>query len=260
VNRVLGSARNASRREGELQESRLDTLGGDTGEVDKMMNYRPQMPSQMPAQNRIIKRQISAMERQFAVDAYKMFQKSLIGLAVFAIVLFVLNTFILPASGAPEPVSIVFQIIAIVLGLVAVGMSINLLVTRKKVIEVLREGMAIEVQGPAYRNRTARNVESWTVGPISMMSNRGFSGMIIEGAPTSVLCIPKLKVAISINNIGLKQGARLTFPPNLEMMAMPAGQIPQPIQPARPVFAQYYPQNQQPQYQQPQYDPKMPYK
>ena len=230
-----------------------------------MMGYRPpmQMPTQMPAQNRVIKRPISDMEKQFAVEAYKSFRKTMIGPAIFAIALLVINSLVLPSIGAPEGLVIVFQIFAIVFGLAALVMSINLMVVRKKVEGVFREGTAIEVQGPAYKNRTNRNVEAWQVGPISMTSTRGLSQMMVEGAPTSVLFVPKLKAAISINNMGLKQSVRVTAPPNIEMMAVPMSQAPQPmtVQPiASPVSPQYNPYTPQYQQQYPQYNPGMPKK
>ncbi len=87
--------------------------------------------------------------------------------------------------------------------------------------------------------------------------------MMIEGAPTSVLFAPKLRAAISINNMGLKQIVRVTAPPNIEMMAVPMSQAPQPmtVQPiAPPVSPQYNPYTPQYQQQYPQYNPGMPKK
>jgi hypothetical protein len=110
-----------------------------------------------------------------------------------------------------------------VFGLVGIGMAVNTIVVRKKVSDAMMEGTAVEVVGPAYRTGTAGKVPSWTVGPVSMMATREVLGLLREGAPTSILCIPRLKAAIAINNVGLKNGAKVMLPPNLESMAMPMG-------------------------------------
>lgn len=226
-----------------------------------MIGYRPpmQMPIQAPVQNKIIRRPISEMEKQFAIGAFKNFQKTMVGPGIFAIVLLILNLFIFPSLGAPFEVLIIFQIFAIGFGIAALGASVNVILVRKKVQEALREGTAIEVQGPAYKNRANKNIMTWQVGPISIMSNRrGLDQMIVEGAPTSVLFVPKLKSAISINNMALRQNVRVTSPPNIDVMATPAAQgIQLPMQPAAPAFPKYYPQQLQ---QYPPYNPKMPYK
>ena len=223
----------------------------------------PQMPPMgigmhQAAPTRIIKRPINDMERGFAIKAYKSLQNTVRVLAIVPLLLYIIS-YVMTVNGlmADTPLGIILGVFIIVISIMAIAMSVFMLSMRKKMAEVMREGMAIEVQGPAYRNRINRNVESWTVGPISMMANRALSGMIMEGASVSVLCIPKMKIAISINNMALGQGVRITCPPNLEMMATPTGQIPQPMQPTQPAFPQYYPQNQQ-QYQ--YYDPRMPQK
>lgn len=55
---------------------------------------------------------------------------------------------------------------------------------------------------------------------------KGLEGLIAEGQPTSVVCVPRMKAAIAVSNCGLKTGMRVMCPPNLEMMAVPTGQVP----------------------------------
>lgn len=220
-------------------------------------------PGQATAFNRIVKRPLTDTERQFAVGSYKMLQNGLRGIAVVSLVFFILYTFVIADLIIDETFSMVFSMIMIAIGLVALGMSLNTILMRKKITDAMREGMAIEVQGPAYKSRAAKNVPSWTVGPISLIATREIEGLIQEGAQVSVLCIPRLKLALAINNYGLKQGVRVTFPPNLEAMAVPADQVAMPSvgQPSQTAYPQYrssIPQGQPPQTPYPEEDPPPP--
>jgi hypothetical protein len=59
------------------------------------------------------------------------------------------------------------------------------------------------------------------------MSTPGTLTMMQEGAQTTVLCVPRMNTALSINNVGLKYGAHIICPPNLEALATPEQSIPQ---------------------------------
>jgi hypothetical protein len=148
-------------------------------------------------------------------------------------VLFILNTFVLSVvitdQFTLDTVSIMTTVLMGVFGLVGIGMAVNTIVVRKKVSDAMIEGTAVEVVGPAYRTSAAKNMQAWTVGPVSMMATREVMGLLREGAPTSVLCVPKLKAAIAINNVGLKNGAKAMLPSNLESMAVPMGQAAMPM-------------------------------
>jgi hypothetical protein len=225
----------------------------------------PQMyyPGQATAFNRIVKRPLTDAEKQFAVGAYKMLQNGLRAIAIVSLIFYVMYTYVITDLVADETVSMMFSIFMIVIGLMALGMSVNTLVMRKKISDAMREGMAIEVQGPAYRSRAMKNVPSWTVGPISFMSNREIEGLIQEGAQVSVLCIPRLKLALSINSYGLKHGVRAIFPPNLEAMAVPTDQVAmpsagQPYQITYPEYRPSVPQGQPPQAANPEEEPPPP--
>ena len=214
----------------------------------------PQMyyPGQATAFNRIVKRPLTDAERQFAVGSYKMLQNGLRAIAIVSLVFFVMYTYVIADLVADETLSMMFSIFMIVIGFMALGMSVNALVMRKKISDAMREGMAVEVQGPAYRSRAMKNVPSWTVGPVSFMSTREIESLIQEGAQVSVLCIPRLKLALSINNYGLKHGVRAIFPPNLEAMAVPTDQVAmpsagQPYQTTYPEYRPPAPQGQPPQ-------------
>jgi hypothetical protein len=220
---------------------------------------QPYYQGQGTAFNQIIKRPLTDAERQFAVGSYKMLQNGLRAIAIVSLVFFILYTFVISDLVIDETFSLVFSMIMIAIGAVAFGMSLNTLLMRKKITDAMREGMAIEVQGPAYKSRAAKNVPSWTVGPISLIATREIESLIQEGAQVRVLCIPRLKLALAINNYGLKQGVRVTFPPNLEAMAVSANQVAmtsagQPSQTAYPEYRPSMPQGQPPQTAYPQED------
>ncbi|MDQ1371619.1 MAG: hypothetical protein QG582_533 [Candidatus Thermoplasmatota archaeon] len=207
------------------------------------MGYQMQYPgAQAPAYNsRIIRRPLTDAERQLPGRFYKTLQNGLRGLAAFCLILFVLNTYVLSSvitdAIAYDTVSTVLSVFMIVFGLVAVGMSVNALILRKKLAQTLANGTVVEVFAPAYRSGMGGKGPAWTVGPVSIMPSRGIDGLIAEGQPTSVVCVPSMKAAISINNCGLKVGTRIMCPPNLEMMATPVGPMPA----AAPVQAPAYP-------------------
>ena len=214
-----------------------------------------------PAITRIIKRPLTDIEKGFAGKAYRSLQKALRGLAVASIVIAVLAIF-LPGYLSDWTFSFVLTLLAFIIGALAIGMSVNAIVIRQKITETLKNGTAIEVQAPAYKGRAAKNMPSFTIGPITLMATPEVLRLIQEGAQTSVLCIPKMKAALSVNNVGLERGGRITCPPNLEAMAetaYPAMQQPMaPPQVAYPQYAQSTPQAQPPQQIFPQYEPPPP--
>jgi hypothetical protein len=220
-------------------------------------------PSQMtPAITRIIKRPLTDKEKGFAAKAYKSLQRALRGLAVASIVIAVF-TIVLPEFAFDTALSFVLTLLAFIIGALALGMSANAIVIRQKMTEVLKNGTAIEVQAPAYKGRAVKNMQSYTIGPITLMATPEVLRLIQEGTQTSVLCIPKMKAALSVNNVGLERGARITCPPNLEAMAETAyPTMQQPMAPPQVVYPQYAqpaaPQAQPPQPAYPQYEPPPP--
>jgi hypothetical protein len=115
---------------------------------------------------------------------------------------------------------LVFNLVGLLLGFASVVNGIKLIITRSKISNALKDGTITEVNAPAYRNATL-----WTVGPISLMpAQRTFLNMIQEGAQAKVLCVPSMKVALSINNVELAYGVRIICPPNIETLAS-LGQI-----------------------------------
>jgi hypothetical protein len=137
---------------------------------------------------------------------------------------------------------ILFTIFSLVFGLSSMGIGAMTIKARGRINAALREGMVIEVQAPAFRDRTGRKGQSWNIGPISMMQTPELQGMLAEGAPTSVVCIPDVKAALSVNGVPLKRGAAITAPPNLAAMA--TVQAPAPYMP--PMQAQYPAMQMQP--------------
>lgn len=221
------------------------------------MVYPQQYPAAQGMQfNQIVRRALTDAERQLPGRVYKMVQKGLRGIAAVCLILFVFNSFILPAMITDaitlDSISTTLYVFMFVMGAMAFGLSVNALVVRKRIEDAMRDGTAIEVTGPAYRTSAVGKIRSWTVGPVSLLPTRDVEGLLQEGMPTSVLCLPRLKAAIAINNYGLRQGARIMFPPNLEAMAVPVGPIGmpafgQPAQAAYPAYGAPVPQGPPPQ-------------
>jgi hypothetical protein len=218
------------------------------------MGYQQQYPGAIgPAYTRIIRRPLTDAERDLPGRFYKGLQKGCRGIALFCLILFVFSTYVLPAMLTDpvmlDSISITLSIFMAVFGLMAIGMSVNTLVMRGRISRAMMDGTAVEVFAPAYRTASGSKMPSWTIGPISIIQARGMDGLMMEGQPTSVLCLPKLKAAIAINNCGLKQGAKIMCPPNLEMMAEPVGMPMTPIvqgQAPPAAYPSFVPQQQTP--------------
>jgi hypothetical protein len=196
------------------------------------IGYPQQYPG-IPGQafnTQILRRPLTDAERELPGRFYKTVQRSLRGISLFCLIMFVLSSYVLPVMITDaityDTVSTVLFVFMIVFGLMAIGFSVNAIIVRKRIEQTMREGMAVEVLAPAYRASAGPKGAMWAVGPITMVPSRSLQGLIVEGQPTSVLCIPRLKAAIAINNYGLRMGARIMCPPNLESMATPVGPMP----------------------------------
>jgi hypothetical protein len=211
-----------------LQPGSSRRLGSTMNAIGYPQQY-PGMPGQA-FNTQILKRPLTDAERDLPGRYYKLVQKSLRGISLFCLIMFVLSTYVLPVMITDaityDTISTVLFVFMIVFGLVAIGFSVNAIVVRKKITQTMMEGTAVEVLAPAFKAGAGPKGAMWTVGPISIVPNRTLQGLIAEGQPTSVLCIPRLKAAIAINNFGLKQGMRIICPPNLEAMAVPVGPMP----------------------------------
>jgi hypothetical protein len=217
------------------------------------MGYPAQYPgAQAPAFNtRIVRRPLTDAERALPGRFYRTVQNGLRGIALACLIMFILSTYVLPAVIADEitydTVSTVLSVFMIVFGLVAVGFSVNAIVLRKRLGQALADGTVVEVLAPAYRSMTRGKGLTWTVGPVSIVQMRGIEGLMAEGQPTSVVCVPRMKAAIAINGCGLRTGMRVMCPPNLEAMAVPAGQMPVGAPGQSPAYPAYGAPVQQPQ-------------
>lgn len=221
--------------------------------------YAPQMT---PTITRIIKRPLTDIEKGFVAKSYRNLQKALRGIAIASLTLFAI-TFLIPGLGIDPTFSFVLTLLTIIIGALALGMSANAIIVRQKMSDVLKNGTAIEVQAPAYKSSAVKNMQSFTIGPITLIATPEALRLIQEGALTNVLCIPKMKAALSVNNVGLEHGARITCPPNLEAMAETAySAMQQPMTPPQTAFPQQYqsavPQAQPPQPAYPNYEPPPP--
>ncbi len=196
------------------------------------MGYPQQYPGpQAPAFNpQIVRRPLTDAERQLPGRFYKAVQNGLRGISLACLIMFFLNTYVLSSfitdAITYDTISMVLYVFMIVFGLVAIGMSVNAIILRKKLGQTLADGTVVEVVAPAYRSMMGGKGQTWTIGPISLMPTRNLAGLMVEGQPTSVVCVPRMKAAIAINNCGLRTGVRIMCPPNLEMMAVPVGPMP----------------------------------
>ena len=186
-----------------------------------------------PTVHPVVKRPLTEADQAVIIKYYRSLQNGLRGIAIFAIVLFVVNTFILPSIIEDWTVSFVFTLFMLMVGIVALGRSAFTLQVRRKIANRLREGSAIEVRGAAYKssaiggNRKA-GLQGWNVGPITVLGTAEVNGMMHEGLDVNVLCIPETKTALSINDIGLKRAVHMSCASDLEALAFSE----QPVQPA----------------------------
>jgi hypothetical protein len=210
-----------------------------------------------PGTYRIFRRELSGNDRHSVIKYFKFQQNILRSLAFLPLVLFVLSTFILSGAGLIMAFSILFSVVAVILAIVVLGMSYSIFQFRKKMSEVLRDGMAVEILGPAARAKATKNLLSFTIGPITLTAQPEALGMVQEGAMVSVLCVPNLNVALSVNNVALAKAAYAKCPSNLDAVAgTPAAQP--PFAPPQFGNAPPAPQMQPAQFQPPYYPPPAP--
>jgi hypothetical protein len=187
------------------------------------MAYNPQMT---PADNRIIKRQMTDAERRLVVKSFQGNQKALRILAPVPILLFAVIVFISNAGDNTvlNVVYYLFIVVTIILCALVIAMSGWMFQLRKKTAEVLADGTGIEVRGIAVKSEAKNNAQSsYVVGPITLSVKQEDANLIHEGAQVSILCVPKLDIALSANGAEL-HGAWAKCPPDLEATAEPMGQ------------------------------------
>src|SRR5512137_1123047 len=136
------------------------------------LGYSQQYPGvQTPGYTRIIRRPLTDAERELPGRSYKTLQKGLRGIALFCLILFVFSTYILPVMLTDpvmlDSISITVSIFMAVFGLVAIGMSVNALVTRNRISQAMTDGTAVEVSAPAFRSSVGGKMQTWTIGPVS---------------------------------------------------------------------------------------------
>jgi hypothetical protein len=187
-------------------------------------------PVQAPQiKNQVIKRPLTNTDLELFSRFYNNLQRGIRALGVISFVfffIFVIFYYVLYDIIFDWAIYLVFYLVSFIIGLAAIIMSLKFVQSRKRISDVLNGGTVIEVKGPAYRNRLVPNAQAWTIGPISVMSKPVAPlNMIQEGAQTTVLCVPRMRIALSINNVELTNGApRMICPPNIETLAS-LGQI-----------------------------------
>jgi len=178
-----------------------------------------------PTVHPVVKRPLTEADQELIMKYYRNLQNGLRGIAVFAIALLVVNTFILPSIIEDWTVSFVFTLFMLIVGVMALGRSAFTLQVRRKIANRLREGNAIEVRGAAYKSNVIGGgsrrggLQGWNVGPITILGTGEVNGMMHEGSEVNVLCIPETKTALSINDVGLKRAVHMSCSSNLEALA-----------------------------------------
>jgi len=184
-----------------------------------------------PVTNQVIKRPLTNNDLELFSRFYDNLQRGTRGLAIMSFAfffIFIIFYFVLYDITFDWTIYLVFYLFSFIIGAVAIIISLKFVQSRKKISDTLDQGTVIEVKGPAYRNQLMPNAQTWTVGPISVMSRPGaVLNMIQEGTQTTVLCIPRMKIALSVNNVELMNGARIICPPNIETLAVFEQNLPQ---------------------------------
>jgi len=177
------------------------------------------------ADNRMIKRQMTDAERKLVIKSFKGNQKAMMILAPVPILLFVVIVFISNAgSGTVLTVMYyLFIVIAVILCALILAMSAWLSRLKTKTSAALDDGTAMEVHGMAGKIQSSNKaVQSYVVGPITVSVKLEDSHLIHEGAQVSILCVPRLNIALSANGVGFEHGGWLKCAQDLEAMAQPA--------------------------------------
>ena len=175
----------------------------------------------------VIKRPFTDEEYNHGIEMFKRFQRMLRAIAVVALIFGLIMIFV----DTNTVYGLVLMLMALIFGSLSLGMAPFIFRVRKQIDETLKEGTAIEVRGTASKSRA-----TWTVGPISLLATKELNGMIREGMQVSVMCIPKMKLAFSVNNVALKRITRMTCQSDIESSAVFETSVPpgQPLPPPPP--------------------------
>ena len=180
------------------------------------MNMGYMYPQQnASASNQIAQRPMTRAEAESGVKLFKFVQTQIRLIALVPLIIMAVNVLLLGSD-------YIVSIIALVLSLVVIAASMAFLVFSRKVTAVLKTGMVIEVRAPVYRAQSQKNMPMYSVGPIMLFASPEVARLVVEGQMASIGCIPKLKVALSVNNTSLARGAAITCPSNIEAMAVGA--------------------------------------
>jgi hypothetical protein len=201
-------------------------------------------PARPAGMVQILRRPITDQEQSLAIAYFGAMQKAARALAGASVLLMVLNIMVMLGAFPIPEMAILFAVLALVVGLIAIGIGAMTIKIRGRIDAALKEGAVMEIRAPAYRAQTSRKAPSWTIGPITIMQTPELQTLLVEGAPTTVVCIPGVNAALSVNGMPLRRGASITTPPNLAAMA--ANQAPYPMEPFPPQPVQY--QQAPPQY------------
>jgi hypothetical protein len=189
------------------------------------MSYGFSQPAP-PSRNQVIRRPLTQEELTIGLKSYGGFQNSLRGLGIISLLLAIVTFYLYWEYIIDWSISLTLNLITLIFGLISLGMAINSFSTRKKLESTIQNGYGIEVRAPAYRNNQIAGqmpmkgkLQSWNVGPISILSTGEVEGMVHEGVHVCILCIPRMNVALSINGVPLRNIVPVVCSPNLENMA-----------------------------------------
>jgi len=196
----------------------------------------------------ITKRPITDQEQSNALVYYGSLRNGSRGMAVASMFMAVLNLAVISGALPLADLVILIAILGLAVGLAAVAVGAMTIKARKQIDTAFKEGYVIEVMAPAYLNRAGGSkAPMWNIGPVSVLQTPELQTLLAEGAPASVVCVPGVKAALSVNGVALKRGATITMPPNLAQMAQQSVTAPtyEPMPPQMVQQPGYFPEQQQ---------------
>jgi hypothetical protein len=188
-------------------------------------------PQNVAPSNQITRRPLTQAEAEAGIKFFKSAQMLIRVVAFIPLIIIVINVLLLGSDYIVSIIALVFSVVVIIV-------SIAFIVMGRKVSAAVKTGMAIEIRAPAYKASPKRNMPVYSVGPIMLMATPEVERLIVQGDETVVVCIPQVKVALSVNNTPLARVAAITCSSNIEAMAHPTGpqhqQFPTQNQPPGP--------------------------
>ncbi|MCJ7490514.1 MAG: hypothetical protein MUO87_10355 [Thermoplasmata archaeon] len=172
---------------------------------------------QYPAQFFMSKRPMTQQECEAAVAAVKT-QRSAVMALVFV------SIFVAAFSQSMQ-IGIVSLVTIAVAG-VTVALIAKYLSVRARLKKTLVDGTVIDLRGVP---QLTTNPTGWTIGPVRVQGKTELSKRLVQGRPATFVCLPGLKVVVSVDGSPLKYSLTFTAPANAwDSAVMPQTHPPAP--------------------------------